>query len=110
MAVRQSWNEVVKSGSKVVTDKGSLCTSSAPLEYGRHSRNPVDDVKVSAQHRHVYARMRTFLCYHLLGNPKVICCSGQLSKHKRHKDKTAVLDFWDGVDNSIRSRKLNLVF
>lgn len=36
--------------------------------------------------------------------------TGQLSKHKRHKDKTAVLDFWEGLDHSIRSRKLNLVF
>ena len=45
-----------------------------------------------------------------LRNPEVIRCTGQLSKHKRHKDKTAVLDFWDGVDASIRSRKLNLVF
>ncbi|KAH8938578.1 hypothetical protein BDL97_16G091600 [Sphagnum fallax] len=39
-------------------------------------------------------------------NVKII----SLSKHKRHKDKTAVLEFWDGLDASIRSRKLNLVY
>lgn len=34
----------------------------------------------------------------------------QLSKHKRHQDKTAVLAFWESLDKSIRARKLNLTF
>eukprot|EP00249_Psilotum_nudum_P016057 c25638_g1_i2 orf=215-1624(+) len=39
-------------------------------------------------------------------NVKII----SLSKHKRHQDKTAVLEFWDRLDAFVRSRRMNLVF
>lgn len=39
-------------------------------------------------------------------NVKII----NLSKHKRHQDKTAVLNFWQGLDSYIQSRKLNLLY
>lgn len=39
-------------------------------------------------------------------NVKII----NLSKHKRHQDKTAVLNFWQGLDSHIQSRKLNLLY
>lgn len=39
-------------------------------------------------------------------NVKII----SLSKHKRHQDRTAVLQFWDSLENFIRARRLNIVF
>ncbi|BFI25005.1 parafibromin [Marchantia polymorpha subsp. ruderalis] len=32
-----------------------------------------------------------------------------LSKHKRHQDRTAALAFWDSLDKSVKSRKLNVI-
>lgn len=39
-------------------------------------------------------------------NVKII----SLSKHKRHQDRTAVLEFWDALDVFIRARRLSIVF
>ncbi|KAI5070240.1 hypothetical protein GOP47_0015096 [Adiantum capillus-veneris] len=39
-------------------------------------------------------------------NVKII----SLSKHKRHQDRTAVLQFWDSLENFICARRVNIVF
>lgn len=39
-------------------------------------------------------------------NVKII----SLSKHKRHQDRTAVLQFWDSLEAFIRARRLNILF
>lgn len=39
----------------------------------------------------------------------LLICLLQLSKHKRHQDRTAVLEFWDRLDAFLRSRKSNLI-
>ena len=61
MAVLQSWNKVVKSDAEVVTDRAVCVHHQHLLNMVGMDKlsNLVDEVKVSAQHRHVCARMGT---------------------------------------------------